>query len=100
VEVIADKAVALPPLNDTLARALMIRTRVHRLLLGYRTSQRPIWECCGCVGALARMPASFRAQELDINPLLAGPRSVVALTHACARQPPASFKTAIRPCAN
>src|SRR5678809_908903 len=36
VEVIADRAVALPPLNRVLARDLISRTRVARLLAGYR----------------------------------------------------------------
>src|SRR6185437_11928557 len=36
VELIADRALALPPLNARLARELIARTRIHRLLLGYR----------------------------------------------------------------
>jgi acetyltransferase len=36
VEVVADRAVALPPLNEPLARALIERTRVARLLAGWR----------------------------------------------------------------
>src|SRR5262249_23948741 len=36
VEVVGDRAVALPPLNLSLARELMSRTRVFRLLQGYR----------------------------------------------------------------
>ena len=36
VEVINDRALALPPLNLHLARELMSRTRIHRLLEGYR----------------------------------------------------------------
>ena len=36
VEVIADRAVALPPLNLALARELVSRTRIARLLDGYR----------------------------------------------------------------
>ena len=36
VEVIADRAIALPPLNRVLARDLVSRTRVARLLAGYR----------------------------------------------------------------
>ena len=36
VEALADTAIALPPLNAELARDLMRRTRVHRLLEGYR----------------------------------------------------------------
>jgi acetyltransferase len=36
VEAVRDTAVALPPLNALLARDLMQRTRVFRLLAGYR----------------------------------------------------------------
>jgi acetyltransferase len=36
VEVIDDRAVALPPLNLTLARELVSQTRVSKLLAGYR----------------------------------------------------------------
>ena len=36
VEVVADRALALPPLNGPLAQALIARTRVARLLRGYR----------------------------------------------------------------
>jgi acetyltransferase len=36
VEVIADRAIALPPLNMALSRELVSRTRVAKLLAGYR----------------------------------------------------------------
>ena len=36
VEVIADRALALPPLNQPLAPALVDRTRIARLLRGWR----------------------------------------------------------------
>src|SRR5690606_30710796 len=36
VEVVADRAVALPPLNPPLARALIERTRISRLLQSWR----------------------------------------------------------------
>src|SRR5204862_5142177 len=36
VEAVRDTAIALPPLNAMLARDLMERTRVYRLLAGYR----------------------------------------------------------------
>lgn len=39
-EVIADRAIALPPLNMHLARAAMARTRVHKLLKGFAADQR------------------------------------------------------------
>ena len=36
VEVLKDNAIALPPLNSVLARDLVSRTRVSKLLAGYR----------------------------------------------------------------
>ena len=81
VEVVKDRAVGLPPLNDVLARDIVSRTRVARLLAGYR--DRPaadmdaiartlvqIAELCAGVAEIA---------ELDINPLLADDRGVIAL---------------------
>ena len=43
VEAVGDSAVALPPLNMTLAREVIGRTRVEKLLLGYRDHRRGIW---------------------------------------------------------
>ena len=45
MEVINDKSLALPPLDMTLARTLMARTRVYRLLEGYRdVPPADMWE--------------------------------------------------------
>jgi acetyltransferase len=81
VEVIADRAVALPPLNAALARQLVARTRVARLLAGYR--DRPAIDFDALYGALVRL-SDLAAElpqivELDINPLLADERGVCAL---------------------
>jgi acetyltransferase len=80
-EAIDDKALALPPLNLTLARALMRRTRVHRLLKGFR--DRPAADLDAIAGALVRLSwlaADFpEVTELDINPLLADADGVIAL---------------------
>ncbi len=81
VEVVGDRAVALPPLNDVLARELISRTRVAKLLAGYR--DRPpaelaavvdVLTACSCM--LADLP---ELAELDINPLLADESGVIAL---------------------
>jgi len=81
VELIADRALALPPLNASLARELIARTRVHRLLVGYR-DHPPV-----DMGALERALVSLsqlaadvpELVELDINPLLADRDGVIAL---------------------
>ena len=81
VETIGDSAVALPPLNITLARELIGRTRVARLLADPR-ARHPV--DCGAIELalvkLSQLAADLpEVVELDINPLLAGPHGVVAL---------------------
>jgi acetyltransferase len=81
VEVIADKAVALPPLNLALARDLISRTRVAKLLNGYR--DHPAADCAALELALVKVSQLVIDQpdlvELDINPLLADAAGIVAL---------------------
>ncbi len=81
VEVIADKAVALPPLNVNLARALVERTRISRRLSGYRdrppTNLEAIYRTLMQVSQLVcDLP---EVVELDINPLFADEHGVLAL---------------------
>jgi acetyltransferase len=81
VEVIADTAHALPPLDLTLARTLICETRIHRLLEGYR--DRPPVDQAAVALALVRVSCLVAAheeiRELDINPLLADENGCVAL---------------------
>lgn len=81
VEVIDDKALALPPLNINLAREVMARTRIHRQLLGYR--DRPAADLDALALTLvkvSRLAADIgEIAELDINPLYADEGGVVAL---------------------
>ena len=81
VEVMADRAVGLPTLNMALAREMMGRTRIHRLLQGYR--DRPaakLDEIALTSIKLAHLAADVaEIVELDINPLLADERGVIAL---------------------
>jgi acetyltransferase len=81
VEVVADKAVALPPLDLVLAHDLIGRTRVSRLLGGLR--DHPAADLDAVAMALVRL-AQLAAdlpeiRELDVNPLLADAAGVVAL---------------------
>jgi acetyltransferase len=81
VELIADRALALPPLNAQLARELIARTRIHRLLLGYRDHPRADLAALerALVG-LSQLAADMpEIVELDINPLLADRDGVIAL---------------------
>lgn len=81
VEVIQDTATALPPLNAVLARDLMGRTRIDRLLRGYRSF--PAADRDAIAGALVNLSELIsdhpEITELDINPLLADAGGVLAL---------------------
>ncbi len=78
---LADRAIALPPLNAPLARALIDRTRVARLLAGWRDV--PAADLDAVVAALQAvselLAAEPRIAEIDINPLLADAQGVIAL---------------------
>jgi acetyltransferase len=80
-ELVADRAVALPPLNQNLARDLMQRTKICRLLQGFR--DRPPAALDAIAVALTRISDLAAALpeviELDINPLLADTAGVIAL---------------------
>jgi acetyltransferase len=97
VEVIGDKAVGLPPLNATLARALVARTRVARLLAGWR--DQPPADLDAVALALVQVAQIAvdlpEVQEIDVNPLLADARGVLALD-ARIRVAPASGSAADR----
>ncbi len=81
VEVLADRAVALPPLNRALARELVSRTRVAKLLAGYRDHPPVNMDAlCDVLVALSQMLADLpELAELDINPLWADHEGVIAL---------------------
>jgi acetyltransferase len=80
-EVVDDKALALPPLDLVLAEDALSRTRVDRLLRGYR-DRAPAAR--GAVAeAMVRLSQLIadvgEIAELDINPLLADAEGVLAL---------------------
>jgi acetyltransferase len=81
VEVMADRAVALPPLNVPLARALIARTRVARLMAGWRdTPAVDEGAVHGVLLALSQLLAEVpEIAELDINPLIVNFEGAVAL---------------------
>jgi acetyltransferase len=81
VEVFKDSALALPPLNTTLARRMMEETRIYKALQGVRG--RPPVD----IAALEMLMVQFSylvveqpwIKEIDINPLLASAERLVAL---------------------
>jgi acetyltransferase len=96
-EVVADRAVALLPLNMSLARELVSRTRVRRLLEGFR--DRPPVDARSLALTLVRVSQLAtdvgEIVELDINPLVADETGVVALD-ARIRVAPAKGRAANR----
>ena len=79
VEAVRDTALALPPLNATLARELMSRTRMHRLLVGYRNVPAADVEAlAGLLCGVSRLVCACAwVKELDLNPVLAHPGGAV-----------------------
>ncbi|HHP7238252.1 bifunctional acetate--CoA ligase family protein/GNAT family N-acetyltransferase [Longibacter sp.] len=75
VEVVKDSALALPPLNTTLARRMMEQTKIYEALQGVR-GRDPV-----DMDALEKLMVRFsqlvaeqpRIKEIDVNPLLAQP---------------------------
>jgi acetyltransferase len=81
VEVYRDRALALPPLNTTLAQRMMERTRIFTALKGVR-GRKPI-NLVALENLLIRFSQLVLEQpwisEIDINPLLASPDRLLAL---------------------
>ncbi|MEM7221799.1 MAG: bifunctional acetate--CoA ligase family protein/GNAT family N-acetyltransferase [Pseudomonadota bacterium] len=81
VEVVADRALGLPPMNLGLARRLVEETRIARLLKGYR-DRAPVdlKAVYLTILKIAQMVVDMtEIEELDINPLLSDSAGVVAL---------------------
>jgi acetyltransferase len=81
VEVINDKSLALAPLDMNLARTMMMRTRVWRVLQAYRGIAAADVDAVALVLVkLAQLSADVpEIRELDLNPLLADETGVIAL---------------------
>ncbi len=90
VEVFKDSALALPPLNTTLARRMMERTKIYHALQGVR-GRKPV-----DMDALEQMLVRFSqliseqvwVKELDINPLLVNSERLLALDARVVLYPP------------
>ncbi|HTU47699.1 MAG TPA: bifunctional acetate--CoA ligase family protein/GNAT family N-acetyltransferase [Bryobacteraceae bacterium] len=81
VEVFQDRALALPPLNTTLALRFIEQTRIFATLQGVR-GRKPI-DILALETLLVRFSQLVLEQswirEIDINPLLASPEGLLAL---------------------
>ncbi|TAN08706.1 MAG: bifunctional acyl-CoA synthetase/GNAT family N-acetyltransferase [Rhodanobacteraceae bacterium] len=82
VEAVDDTAIALPPLNVNLARDLVERTRICRVLAGAKGRLQPI-DMDALLALLVRLSELVcefpEIVDLDLNPVLAGPDGVIAL---------------------
>ncbi len=81
VEVIADRALELPPLDDALAGAMIDSTRMGRLMAAYRdvpaADRTAVIRSLNALAALATDVPDIA--ELDINPLLVDAGGVIAV---------------------
>lgn len=81
VEVLADRAIRLPPVDIREAEAMLAETRISRLLAGYRdvpaTRLDAIANVVVALSDIARLLPEI--SELDLNPLLADEAGVIAL---------------------
>ena len=99
VEVLADRVVGLPPLNQVLAKEMVGRTRVSKMLKAFRDRQAVDEDALA--QALERLSLLAielpEVAELDINPLLADHEGVLALDARISLARPARQRLAIHP---
>ncbi len=97
VEVLGDRALALPPLTTTLARRMIERTRIFDALEGVR-GRDPV-----DLAALEQLLVRFSQlvvehpwiAEIDINPLLASAGGLIALDARVVLHPPETDASAL-----
>ncbi len=90
VELIKDRALALPPLDMRIARDMIARTRISRQMAGYRDVP-PVdtAKVAEILVRLSQLAADLpQVAEIDINPLLADASGIVALDARIAVGPP------------
>jgi acetyltransferase len=91
VEVFQDRAIALPPLNTTLARRMMEQTQIYKALKGVR-GRSPV-DLVALEQLMVRFSQLVVEQrwiaEIDINPLLASAKQLIALDARIVLHPPA-----------
>ena len=105
VEAVHDAALALPPLNALLARDLVSRTRISRLLTAYRDVPAADLDALAeLLVAVSRMVCALPwIREMDLNPVIAHPAGAVvadarvAIDPARLEAPPRYGHMAIHP---
>ncbi len=81
VEVEADSAMALAPLTKDIAETMVKKTRIYKLLKGFRDRKAvPLDQIVEVLMKISKLISDFpEIGELDINPLLADPAGVVGV---------------------
>ena len=82
VELLADRAVALPPVDERTARQMVAGLRVARLLTGVRGAPPADLDAViRAVTGLSEVACELgdELEALDVNPLICGPRGAVAV---------------------
>jgi acetate---CoA ligase (ADP-forming) len=82
VELLADRVVALPPVSDPQARALVTELRVQRLLAGVRGAAPASMDAvAAAITGLSQLAVELgdELEALDVNPLICGPDGAVAV---------------------
>lgn len=101
VEIFKDNALGFPPLNMTLARRLMKKTKIYEALQGVRGKKAinlPLLE--SILMRFSQMIVENRwIKECDINPLMASPEEIVALDARIILYPSTMKETEIFPLA-
>ena len=94
VELVADRAIGLPPLNEPLARDLIGRVKISRVLAGFRgTAPADLDALAAVLIGLAELAVDCpEIAELDINPLLVSSEGVLALDVRARLQDPAGVR--------
>ena len=82
IELVADRAVALAPIDPFLARRVIAGLRVSRLLDGWRgTPVADIGALADCFARISVIAPEHRDSiaEIDVNPITIGPNGCVAV---------------------
>jgi acetate---CoA ligase (ADP-forming) len=82
VELLADRAVALPPVDEQTARQMISELRASRLLAGIRGAPPADLDAVSrAITSVSRLAVDLGDEllALDVNPLICGPRGAVAV---------------------
>jgi hypothetical protein len=82
VETLADRAVALPPVDEETARQMIAELRIARLLAGVRGAPpADLGAVVRSITGLSELAVDLggELEALDVNPLICGPSGAIAV---------------------